>query len=373
MNAIDELIEGKRILICVGTGGVGKTTISASIALQGMLAGKKTLALTVDPSRRLATSLGLDGKAHHDFLIEKERFKEFGVTPESELYVTLMDVRRAFDELVEKLAPSESAKRKILSNRYYQNIADSIAGSHEYMAMETLLSAHEKEQYDLIVVDTPPSPQISDLLSAPRRLTSILDAGFLRWVSKSYGIMNSLSFGLTRLWGSLVMGLVERIVGVEVLRDVWEFFVDFDPISEPLKQRAQAIAELLKSPDTVFLIVTSARKSSLYDSLALYKMLRNEGYGVGAIIANRVYTENGFLISEREIENGLGECTLAGKILANYANYKRLIEAERENMEEFKKRLRAKIPVISIPFLDNEVYNLERLFELRGCMFKSRH
>jgi anion-transporting ArsA/GET3 family ATPase len=240
------------------------------------------------------------------------------------------------------------------------------------MAMETLLSAHEKEQYDLIVVDTPPSPQISDLLSAPRRLTNILDAGFLRWISKSYGIMNSLSFGLTKLWGYLTMGLVEKIVGVEVLRDVWEFFVDFDPISEPLKQRAEAVFELLKSPNTVFLIVTSARKSSLYDSLALYKMLKGEGYRVGAVIANRVYTENGFLISESEIENSLGNRALAGKVLANYANYKRLIEAERESMEEFKKKLKEKIPIITIPCLDNEVYDLERLFELRGYLFKTK-
>jgi MinD-like ATPase involved in chromosome partitioning or flagellar assembly len=126
----------------------------------------------------------------------------------------------------------------------------------------------------------------------------------------------------------------------------------------------------MKSPDTVFLIVTSARKSSLYDSLALYKMLRGEGYSVGAVIANRVYSDNGFLVSEREIENSLGNCAAAGKIMANYANYKKLIEAERENMEGFKKRLKAKIPVITIPCLDNEVYDLERLFELRGYIFK---
>ncbi|HEX3036877.1 MAG TPA: ArsA-related P-loop ATPase [Thermodesulfobacteriota bacterium] len=141
---LEDTVNEKEVVICVGPGGVGKTTISAAIALEGALSGKKTLALTIDPARRLATSLGIAGKGRN-VEVNKARFKKTGYIPKGELHVTMLDVKSTFDELIDKVAPSKPQRDKILSNKYYQNIADSLAGSQEYMAMEALLSAYEAQ------------------------------------------------------------------------------------------------------------------------------------------------------------------------------------------------------------------------------------
>ncbi|HEX3036866.1 MAG TPA: ArsA-related P-loop ATPase [Thermodesulfobacteriota bacterium] len=368
MTKLEDTVNEKEVVICVGPGGVGKTTISAAIALEGALSGKKTLALTIDPARRLATSLGISGKGRN-VEVNKARFKKTGYIPKGQLHVTMLDVKSTFDELIDKVAPSKPQRDKILSNKYYQNVADSLAGSQEYMAMEALLSAYERGDYDLIVVDTPPSRHVLDFLSAPRRLVNVLDAKALRLVLKSYSFMNRLSFGFTKIWTSVALRVLEKIVGVDALQDVWEFFADFESVNEPLKRRAEETFRLLKSSKSVFLIVTVPGKPTLYDSISLYNNLTSNKFEVGGIIANRVYSKDGFLDLKNETKSLLKDSVLAEKLIKNFENYKRITESERKNLEEFKKSLKGKVPVISIPYLDVEVYDLERLLELREYLF----
>lgn len=367
MTKLEDAINEKEVVICVGPGGVGKTTVSAAIALESAFSGKKTLALTIDPARRLATSLGISGERNVE--VNKARIKKAGFIPKGELHVTMLDVKSTFDELIDKVAPSESQRDKILSNKYYQNIADSLAGSQEYMAMEALLSAYERGEYGLIVVDTPPSRHILDFLSAPRRLINVLDAKALRLTLKSYSFMNRLSFGFTKIWTSVTLRVLEKVVGVDALNDVWEFFADFESVNEPLKRRAEETFRLLRSSKSMFLIVTGPGKQALYDSLSLYNNLTENNFKVGGIIANRVYSKDGVLDLTGEAKSLLKDSALAEKLIKNYKNYRKVTESERKNLEEFEKNLRGKIPVVQIPYFDVEVYDLERLFELREHLF----
>ena len=175
MNKLARLVEDKRIIVCIGPGGVGKTTISSAVALEAASMGKKTLALTVDPSRRLAQSLGL-AAGESIGKVSAKRMKDAGYGGKGELTVSILDVKKTFDDLITKVSRSEDAAARILANNYYTSVADSIAGAHEFMAMEALYTSYTEGGYDLIVVDTPPSEHLSDFLSAPLRLSSILDS-----------------------------------------------------------------------------------------------------------------------------------------------------------------------------------------------------
>lgn len=349
---------------------MGKTTISATLALEGALTGKKTLALTIDPAMRLATSLGI--VKQRNVRVGRDRFKKAGFAPKGELHVMMLDVKNTFDELIEKTAPSATQRDKILSNKYYQSVANSLAGSQEYMAMEALLSAYEKGDYDLIIVDTPPSRHVLDLLSAPRRLINILDASALKLALKSYSFMSRWSFGFTKIWTSVALKALEKIVGVDVLHDVWEFFMDFESVNEPLKKRARETFRLLKSPESVFLIVTGSGKSVLHDSLHLYNHLSNDRFHVGGIIANRVYPRGDLPNLESETRSLLkAEPDLACKLIQNYKDYTNLINSEEKDFQEFKTKLKNdRVPIITVPYMDTEVYDLEELFKLRGYLFK---
>jgi anion-transporting ArsA/GET3 family ATPase len=371
VSALEDVIKEKEIIVCVGPGGVGKTTISATLALEGAFAGKKTLALTVDPALRLATSLGISGGKGRNIQIRKDRFKRAGFIPKGALHVMMLDVKSTFDELIERVAPSESQRDKILTNKYYRSIADSLAGSQEYMAMEALLSAYEEGDYDLIVVDTPPSRHVLNFLSAPRTLLNNLDNTASKLILKSYSLMNRWSFGFTKVWTSVALKALEKVVGVDVLHDVWEFFMNFESVSEPITERAEKAFRLLRSSESMFLIVSGPRKSTLTDSLKLYSSLINEGFEVGGVIANRVHSTNGLPNLENETKALLDEdSALAKKLVRNYENYKNIANSEKKNLEEFERSLRGEIPVVCVPYFDVEVYDLEKLIEFRSYLLE---
>jgi hypothetical protein len=184
--------------------------------------------------------------------------------------------------------------------------------------------------------------------------------------------MNRLSFGFTKIWTSVTLKVLEKIVGVDVLHDVWEFFMDFESVNEPLKRRAEKTFGLLKSSKSVFLIVTGPGKSTLYDSLRLYNHLADGGFEVGGIIANRVHSGNDLPNLENETKFLLdGDASLAKKLIENYKNYKNILSSEKRDFDEFRKKLKNEVPIIPVPYVDAEVYDLEGLFELREYLFKS--
>jgi len=361
LKNLGRLVEDKRIIVCIGPGGVGKTTIASVIALESASRGRKTLALTVDPSRRLAQSLGLSAGASGG-KVSRKRMKDAGFSGKGELTVSVLDVKKTFDELITKLSPSEETAARILANSYYTSVADSLAGAHEFMAMEALYSSYTEDGYDLIVVDTPPSEHLSDFLSAPLRLSSILDSqGF-----RSFFLMDRLSFGLTKLVTSVSLKFVQRIVGLGVIHDMWEFFSEFESVSEDMKTRAAGTYGLLKSPQASFLIVTNLSEAAIENTLAWERDLVSTGHAVGAVVVNRTSRNRGLPALKGSPEPGfIGGPRLSEKIERLYKDYKRVADAEKKAF----RKLGLKFPCIPVPEIDTEAAGLRGLHDLREYLF----
>ena len=178
-----------RIIACCGSGGVGKTTVSAALGMHGAMSGRKTLVLTIDPARRLADSLGIGEFDTEAQKVPAEKFKELGLRPSGELFAMMLDTKRTFDRLIEKYSASDRMRETILGNRYYQHLSGTLSGSHEYMAMEKLYEIHQEGKYDLIVLDTPPSRNAFEFLEAPERLSKLLDNNLFRKILKPAGLI----------------------------------------------------------------------------------------------------------------------------------------------------------------------------------------
>lgn len=362
MRKLNRIIEENKIIICIGAGGVGKTTISSLLALEGVFRGKRTLALTVDPSRRLAQSLGV-AAGSETVRLSRRRLNSAGYKGTGELAVKVLDVKKTFDGLIQKVADTAKVSDKILVNNYYRSVADSLAGAHEYMAMEALLSSYEESEYDLIVVDTPPSEHLSGFLSAPLRLSAILDSkGF-----QSFFLMDKMSFGFTRLFTSMSLKFIQRIVGLDVLHDMWEFFSDFEEVSEGISLRAAKTYELLKSPASSFVIVANLKKPSLQNAMEWQGNLTSEGYKVDAMIVNRTVIQKQIAGAGKIELGGLpGNRELQDKLVRNYNNYKNIIDAETTAMKE----LESGVPCYAIPDLNTEIITLRDIHGLRGYIFE---
>ncbi|MBA3431040.1 MAG: ArsA family ATPase, partial [Actinobacteria bacterium] len=181
MNPIAEIVDHKRIVVCAGSGGVGKTTIAASIAVRAALDGKKAAVLTIDPAHRLASSLGLKDLSNSPKKVNKRKFTAAGLAPAGELHAMMLDTKSTFDEVVLRFAPTPEQAERIIGNRFYRNISSTLSGTQEYMAMEKLYELHISGDYDIIVIDTPPTRNALDFLDSPRRLTNFLESRMLRW------------------------------------------------------------------------------------------------------------------------------------------------------------------------------------------------
>ena len=176
-----EVLQGHRVVVCVGSGGVGKTTTAAALALRAAVDGRRVLCLTIDPARRLATSLGLDEMTTEERVVPMALFEAQGLKPKGELSAMMLDTKRTFDELVERYASSPEARDRILNNEIYRYVSSSLAGTQEYMAMEKLHAVRQNDRWDLIVLDTPPTTNALDFLDAPERLVAMIDSPAMRW------------------------------------------------------------------------------------------------------------------------------------------------------------------------------------------------
>jgi anion-transporting ArsA/GET3 family ATPase len=283
-----EALARKRFLIVCGAGGVGKTTTAAALALQGALRGRRVLVCTIDPSRRLATSLGLTHLADRPRALDLRR-----VAPEAEgsLSAMTLDTKRTFDALVERYSADEAARRRILENRFYQQVSNALAGSHEYMAMEKLLELSADERFDLVVLDTPPTRHALDFLEAPDRLLDFLDTSVLRWFLKPYFVAGRLTLKVATRTGALALRLADRFMGLQFLQDLSEFFLAFEGMYEGFKERAARVHALLRRPDAGFVLVAGPTRSTLDEALYFHRRLREGGLPFAGFVVNRVHPE----------------------------------------------------------------------------------
>jgi anion-transporting ArsA/GET3 family ATPase len=358
---IERWLERKEVCICAGSGGVGKTTTSAAIALGMAARGKKVAVLTIDPARRLANSLGLPELGN-----EERRVKVHGL--EGELWAMMLDPKRTFDEIVEWHAPDERTRDAVLSNRIYQELSNAVAGSQEYMAMEKLHELHQEGRYDLLVLDTPPTRNALDFLDAPRKLTEFVDSRTLQLFAAPAGVGLKL---LGRGTG-VVFSVMQRATGIDLLADLGEFFRSFAGMTEGFRERAALVTDLLADSRTAFVLVTSPRRHALEDAVWFHHRLMEGGMPFAGVVANRVHQGGEASGSDLRSDPSalaaeLGE-ELAAKVVRAYEDERRLAERDRAGLADLRRRIGRK-PIVEVPHLHDDVHDLDGLRQMDGYLF----
>jgi anion-transporting ArsA/GET3 family ATPase len=277
-----------RITVCVGSGGVGKTTVAAALALEAARRGRRALVLTIDPARRLADALGVGALGNQPEALPRAALAALGVPPEGGLSALMLDMKRTFDDLVERFADSAETRTRILQNPIYQHVSEALAGSVEYSAMEKVYELDAQRAYDLIVVDTPPSQHALDFLEAPQRLVEFLDSRIVHMLIHPAFAAGRLGFRLFQRGARRVLQILERVSGIGFLEDVSEFLLAFEGMSEGFRQRASGVRALLLGPETAFVLVAGAGRDSVRQALALRERLAGFGASLTGVLVNRV-------------------------------------------------------------------------------------
>lgn len=285
---LSDVLDRHRVVVCVGSGGVGKTTTSAALALYAAMQGKRVLCLTIDPAKRLANSMGLSSMTTEEQLVPQELFERAGLTSKGQLSAMMLDTKRTFDDLVHKYASSPARAQRILDNRLYQYISTSLAGTQEYMAMEKLHSVRKEGGYDLIVLDTPPTSNALDFLDAPERLIEAIDSQAMRWFIQAFGGAGKIGFSLVGKGAQMVLKGLARITGGEFLDSVAEFITDINDLFGGFTERAREVSAALRGPEVAFLLVTSADPLAVKEAVFFAGKLAEHGMHQQGTVINRV-------------------------------------------------------------------------------------
>jgi len=286
---LSKLIQSRRVILVVGCGGVGKTTTTAALGLAAAMAGKRVLCLTIDPAKRLAQSLGLPEMTGEAKEVEPARFEAAGFRVPGSLTVMMLDTKRTFDELVIKYASSPEARDRIFANKLYQYLSTSLAGTQEYMAMEKLHAIKDDPNYDLILLDTPPTANALDFLDAPERMVDILDSAVMRWIVSAVQSSGKLSLNLLTKSTAIVLKGIGRLTGGGFLQDLAQFLGELNDLFGGFKERAREVSAGLRAPDVAYVLVTSPEPMSIQEVLYFSDRLREQNMPRDAFVVNRVH------------------------------------------------------------------------------------
>jgi anion-transporting ArsA/GET3 family ATPase len=282
-GTMDGLLANKEIVVACGPGGVGKTTTAAAAAVMAAVRhGSKVLVLTVDPAKRLANALGLDGIGNTEHRVPDEAFRAAGLKPRGQLWAAMLDTKESWDDLIRRHAPDRQTREEILANPLYQNISGRFVQSHDYIAMERLYEIHSESDYDLIVVDTPPTRNALDFLDAPQRMADFFSSRLLRWLIVPY--RSRLVNAATKPFYSIA----DRILGTEFLADISEFFILFQSMYDGFVERSEAVGRLLSDRRTTFLVVSTLEAVPLREAEFFAEQLTSRHLHLGAIVLNKV-------------------------------------------------------------------------------------
>jgi anion-transporting ArsA/GET3 family ATPase len=297
---VDAMIDDRRtrVVVCCGSGGVGKTTIAAALGLRAAERGRHVVVLTVDPARRLAQSMGLSSLDNTPRLVqgvaaaaadgEKKTSEQNGDVPAGSLHAMMLDMKRTFDEIVEAHADPDRAAQ-ILANPFYQSLSSGFAGTQEYMAMEKLGQLRRADEWDLIVVDTPPSRSALDFLDAPQRLGRFLDGRLLRLLVAPARLGGRAGLRMLNAGFGVVTGIVTKVLGGQMLRDVQTFVSAMDTMFGGFRERAEYTYRLLRAPGTAFLVIAAPEPDALREASYFVERLEQEGMPLAGLILNRVH------------------------------------------------------------------------------------
>lgn len=377
-----ELVRQRDIVVCAGSGGVGKTTTSAVLGLQAAIEGQRALVMTIDPARRLANSLGAESLDNKPTQLDLEGFSEVGVQADGELWAMMLDMKASFDDLVERRAPDEETRQEILNNRLYEYFSTSLAGTQEYAAAERLYEAHSSGDWDLIVLDTPPTTHALDFLEAPSRLANAVESKAFQWIYKQ-------DLGLFSMGSSYVLKTLGKFTGTELLEELSVFLQHFSPMFEGFRDRARQVRDLLTGPDCTFVVVTSPDPHTREESTHFYEELGSERVAVGGFIVNRVHPhwvdKEEFDRPVEEIAEAMAEANdrldvdanlddagrtrLAERLRQNAASFYVLARKDHRSVQELRDELARDIPVATVPFFSRDIHSLSGLDRVRTEIF----
>jgi anion-transporting ArsA/GET3 family ATPase len=354
-------LEGKDVVVCAGSGGVGKTTTSASIAIGMAARGLKVAVLTIDPAKRLADSLGLAELGTELRQVESSLFDPYGMEITGELHAAMLDPKRTFDELILRYAPDNETYENILNNRIYQELSNAIAGSQEYMAMEKLLELHESGDFDLLVLDTPPSRNALDFLDAPKRLARFVEGRALR-VFLAPG-----RFGLkiAGRGGSMLFSAMKKITGVDLLNDLSEFFANFADMASGFSERAQRVDELLRGKTSTFLLICSPENEPVDEAIFFRRVLKEQKLPFCGAIVNKVRPD--YYRAKKQLPENL-DADLAARVLENYDRQRLLGKRDAENIERLEKSLSTN-NLVQVPLFSDDIHGVEGLVHMVRTLF----
>lgn len=372
---LNEAIMTKRVILLCGSGGVGKTTTAAAIAIRGALEGRKTIVVTIDPAKRLANSLGLKELGNKPQRIDISSIHRSNKA--KELWGMMLDTKRTFDELIEKYAPDKKTYEKILSNNIYKHLSSTLAGSQEYMAMEKLYELYQEKEYDLIVVDTPPSRHALDFLDAPQKLADFLDESIFKFFIIPTSKLGSIGLRFFSWSGAIVLKVIERLTGLEPLEDLSEFLVNFQNMYGGFKQRAEDVSGFLKRDETSFLLITTPTHIALEEAKYFYKHLKENQMPFGGFVVNRVNplfhsagvdhpTLKLLASGELSINSNTEICKKFAQILDKFRN---VGEEDRSQIGELMNRFGKTQPMILVPYFSDDVHDISGLEELNRYLF----
>jgi anion-transporting ArsA/GET3 family ATPase len=354
-DPLREALERSRVVVVCGSGGVGKTTTAASLGLLAARMGRRVLVCTIDPSRRLATSLGISRLSDSP---QKLDLRRLSPRPAGALAAMTLDTKRTFDTLVERYGGE--ARDRILQNRFYAHVSAALAGSHEYMAMEKLLELHDDSRFDLVVLDTPPTRHALDFLEAPDRLLTFLDTSVLRHFLKPYFIAGRLTLKVATKTGALVLRLANRALGLDFLKDLSEFFLAFEGMYDGFKERAASVGALLRSPASAFVLVASPAPNAIEEALFFRRRLAEQGMPFVAFVVNRVHPpmpRTGLLRGRARVSPELSE-----KLVRVALDEDALARREEKSVRRLKVDARDRVRVV--PEMDSDVHDLRGLWDV---------
>jgi anion-transporting ArsA/GET3 family ATPase len=364
MTSVVPLLEGKRIVICAGSGGVGKTTTSAALAMGMAAQGMRVAVVTIDPAKRLANALGLEQLGNEPHLVGPERFAPHGVEMRGELWAMMLDAKRTFDEVIERLAPDTATRDEILANRIYQQLSSAVAGSQEFTAIAKLYELDQEGGYDLLVLDTPPSRNALDFLDAPGRLTGFFQGRAIRMFLRPAGFGGKI---IGRGTG-VVFSLLKRVTGVDLLEDLSVFFRSLSGLIDGFTERAERVGALLEDPATTFLIVTSPQHDPVEEAIFFHRKLEEAGMPFGGMVVNRVHAAtrvNGEVPSE--LVDELGEA-LAERVADSAREQAALAARDAAAIDFLETELRDP-PTVRVPELEDDVHDIDGLALVRAHLF----
>ncbi len=280
---LDALLAAKEMVLVCGSGGVGKTTIAAALGLAAAVQqGGRVLVLTIDPARRLADALGIGALGNRATRVPLATFEAAGISPRGELWAAMLDTKAGWDDLIRRHAPDAAVRDAVLANPLYQNITSRFVHSHDYLAMEQLHDVHASGEYDLVVVDTPPSRNALDVLAAPSRMVEFFGSRLLKWLTVPY---RSRLFTVASKPFNQV---ADRVLGTHFLQDIAQFFILFQAMEKGFVARAREVEALLGDPRTTFVIVSTLEAAPAHEAAYLARALTDRRLQLGAIVANRV-------------------------------------------------------------------------------------